>query len=179
MSTQRTPEHCRQAWLHHFLERVVLPPCEIRGIDQANAAKAFVGSRMSAIGRGCKSGTADHWVFQGNPTVVVPIEIKHNTKPTDAQIGTANALSRCGLYVIRECRTTHEALLGLVNAGVRLHANAMNLAVEYQARMDAGLRELAAGPKKASKPRPQRDSSSRTRKWAAVQLRAAQAGRGG
>lgn len=86
MATQRTPEHCRQAHLHRFLERVVLPPCEIRGIDQANAAKAHIGSRMAAIGRGCASGTADHWVFQGNPLVVVPIDQAQNQSNARADL---------------------------------------------------------------------------------------------
>lgn len=160
----------RQSHLHRFLERVVLPPCEIRGIDQANAAKAHIGSRMAAIGRGCASGTADHWVFQGNPLVVVPIEVKHQTKATPAQTGTANAMERCGIQTIRECRTTHEALAGLVRSGVRLHANAANLAVEYQERMDAGLRELALAPKqkRPARPRAAKAPAARVAKFEAM-----------
>lgn len=167
---QRTPEHCRQAWLHRFLEAVVRPPCEIRGVDNAHAAQSRIGTRMMTIGRGVKAGTPDHWVFQGNPLVVVALEVKHETKPSPAQIGTADALERARVYVVRECRTIADALAGLRNAGVRLFGNADAAAVYYQAQMDGALREMAlAAPKKAAAPRQKRDSAARTRKWAQIQ----------
>lgn len=143
MTTQRKPEWVRQVWVCHYLERVVLPPLEVRSIDQASAAMASQSTRLMARARFVKSGTPDIWCWQGNPFVSVAIEVKHLSTTSDAQRATARALRACGVHVVEECRTTHQALSGLRSAGMRLHANADNLAVEYQERMEAGLRELA------------------------------------
>ena len=152
MTTQRKPEWSFQANLHHFLERVVLPPCEVRGFDKASAAFASIATRMMAQGRGVKDGTPDHFVVQGDPLRLVWFECKAATgASTPAQIGTANAYERCGITCARDCRTIGHALDALIRAGVRLHPNAPNIAVEYQARVDASLRELkAAAPRKRS-----------------------------
>ena len=171
-AVQRKPEWSFQAWLHRFLERVVLPPCEIRGFDKASIAYAQIGPRMMALGRGLKDGSPDHEAVQGNPLVLVKFECKHGDGvPTPAQIATAIAYERCGVTVARRCRTIADALCALRTAGVRLHPNADNLAVEYQARVDAALRELAArksgaAPKKkraSGKPRAARVKPSRIR----------------
>jgi hypothetical protein len=175
---QRKPEWSFQAWLHRFLNRAVLQPCEIRGIDKAGAARN-VNSWSMAVGRGVKDGTPDHEVVQGNPLVVVKIECKHGDGgSTAAQEGTATAYERCGVTVIRDCRTMQQALRGLRLAGTRLHANADNLAVEYQARADAALRELElrkGEPRKkgSSKPRaarPTRGQVSAGHRFTAARL---------
>lgn len=154
---QRYPEQVRQSWLHKFFEAVVLPPCEIRGIDQAGAAKANDASRFAAIGRGCKSGTPDHFIWQGAPPIFVAVEIKHKSSASPAQEATARLLRACGFPVIENCHTAADALTGLRAAGVRLSANADLQAVHYQAQMDGGLRALATpSPKKAGRPRKSR-----------------------
>lgn len=161
---QRYPEQVRQSWLHKFFEAVVLPPCEIRGIDQAGAAKANDASRFAAIGRGCKSGTPDHFIWQGAPPIFVAVEIKHKSSASPAQEATAKLLRACGFPVIENCRTTADALTGLRAAGVRLSANVDLQAVHYQAQMDGGLRALATpSPKKAARPRKPRDNTSKAR----------------
>ena len=174
MMGQRKPEWVFQAWLSRFLDHVVLPPCEIRGFDVASAAMASPATRFAQAGRGIKAGSPDHEVVQGNPTIIVKLELKagHGTS-TDAQISTADSYERCGVPVIRDCRTVRQALNGIRAAGVRLHGNADNIAVEYQARVDAGLAALQAGkgkPRKASKPR-DRTPKSRIRRGAAIYAR--------
>jgi hypothetical protein len=170
---QRKPEWIRQAELFRFLERVLLPPCEVRCIDQANAAMANMNTRMMALGRGCKPGTSDVMLWQGEPAVMAAIEVKHEGSERAGQGAFAEALERCGFHAVRECRTTAEALAGLRHAGFRLHGNADNLAVEYQARIEAGLRELAArkggaGPKR--KAPPSRSTASKSAIYAGVLL---------
>lgn len=157
---QRKPEWVRQAEFFRFLERVLLPPCEVRSIDQANAAMAHINTRMMALGRGCKPGTSDMMVWQGAPSLMVPIEVKHEGKERAGQTAFAAAMERCGFPVIRECRTTYQLHAGLLAAGFRLHGNTTNLAREYQERIEAGLRQLALlksgsvkKPKRAAKAR--------------------------
>lgn len=144
MATQRKPEWSFQAWLHRYLEAVVLEPKDIRGFDISSAAMASAPTRFAAMARGCKPGTPDHWVFQGD-RVVVAMECKAGRGvATDAQKATANALERCGITVVRECRTISDALDGLRRAGARVQENAELLAVVYQEHVDAALREIIA-----------------------------------
>lgn len=167
-ATQRKPEHCRQAWIHRFLEKVVLPPCEVRGIDQASSTQANIGSRMMAIGRGCKPGTQDHWVFQNHPFVVSAFEIKHETKARDAQKSTAKLLRAAGVHVHEDIRWCREVLRGLRADGVRITANADYQAIHYDAQIEGGLREIEArktAPRKASKRQEPRPSQSAVRRW--------------
>lgn len=154
---QKKPEWTRQAWLHRFLDRVVFHPREIRGIDQSGAHQKNMATRQMAIGRGCKPGTSDHFVWQGEPSVMCCIEVKHEGGERVSQAAFRTSLARCGFLVVPECRTTAEALAGLREAGMRLHPNAEALAVEYQARMDAALAQFGkSAPKKkraVSRPR--------------------------
>jgi hypothetical protein len=172
MATQRKPEWSLQAWQHKFLEKVVLPPCEIRGFDVASAAMASPATRLAQLGRGVKPGSFDHLVVQGDPLVVVGFEWKAGRNTSrDAQDATADAYERCGVAAIRDCRTVRQALDGLRRAGIRLHGNADNIALEYQARVDAALRELAARPKRAKAPRRDGPSNARVRRGAAAYAR--------
>lgn len=182
-ATQRKPEWSFQAWLHRFLECVVLSPCEVRGFDKASAAFARIETRMMAMGRGVKDGSPDHEVVQGFPLVVVKFECKAGTgQPTPAQIGTANAYERCGVTVARECRSIHQALDALRRGGVRLHGNADNLAVHYQAEVEAALRTLElrkvpGAAKKKGSSRPFRPKPSRSAVAAGNRFNAIRVGR--
>jgi hypothetical protein len=167
MATQRKPEYVRQVWIAHFLERALLPFCEVRSVDAANRDMANISTRMMALGRFVKPGTSDILVWQ-EPRLFMGIEVKHEGKETDAQRAFAVIMQRVGFHVARECRSMADVLTGLRAAGMRLHANAENLAVEYEERMQAGLRELAskAKPRAASKPyvpRPTRTQIARVR----------------
>ncbi len=159
MPGQKKPEHCRQSWIHHFLDKVILPPRDIRAIDHAGKDMGQFGTRMAALGRGLKPGTPDHLVIQGRPLVVVGIEVKHNTGASGTQTATADAWEACGAVVGRECRTTHDVLATLRRAGMRLHENADNLAVEYQVRMEVGLAELAGGVRKKGRSAPRQQKA--------------------
>jgi hypothetical protein len=178
-ATQTKPEWSFQAWLHRFLEKAVLPPYEIRGFDKAGAAYARIQTRMAAQGRGIKDGTPDHFVVQGSPLRMVLIECKAGSgEASDAQKATATAYERCGATVARECRTIREALVALRVGGIRLHANADNLAAEYQERVDAALRALMAkkprkparGGSKAQKPRVSLSAVRRSNAFTAARL---------
>lgn len=162
MATQKKPEWEIQAWLYRFAERILLPPFEVRCVDHAGAVMANMSTRMMALGRGLKPGFPDMMIWQGEPLLMLPVEIKHEGSERPGQTAFAEAMLRCGSPVARECRKAAELVDALRRAGFRLHANADNLAAEYQARIDAGLRELAAtrsAPKKRST-RPHRSRNS-------------------
>lgn len=174
---QRKPEWSFQANMHHLLDKIVLFPREIRGIDKSGKHQANPNTREMMKGRGVKSGTADHLIVQGHPIRILWVECKSDTDTSAAQDGTADSYERCGVMTVRECRTMAQLVQGLRNAGFRLHGNADNLAVEYQARADAALRELTLRKgeprkKKASKSRPFTDSrpSRRALRVAAVRV---------
>ena len=170
---QKRPEHVRQAWIHRFLNAVVLEPREIRGIDQAGKHQAAIGTRMAIIGRGCAPGTPDHWVFQGNPFTVLAIEIKHETSGTGPQQATARSLRRCGVFVLEDCRTIAQVADALEQAGIRVSHSMRLIIPVYQEQMDAGLRELAGGKKKPARSGPPRvrTSARKAQAWG-VQRRA-------
>lgn len=161
---QRKPEWIVQSWSHKLLERIVLAPCEIRGIDKSGAHQASMNTRMMMLGRGCKDGTGDHLVVQGAPIRVLFAEFKFGSgSASPAQDGTAESYERCGIPTVRECRTMAQLVQGLRAAGFRLHGNTDNLAAEYQERANASLRELQLRKgeprkKKSGKSRPFTDS---------------------
>ena len=164
----------RRAWIHRFLNAVVLEPREIRGIDQAGKHQAAIGTRMAIIGRGCAPGTPDHWVFQGNPFTVLAIEIKHETSGTGPQQATARSLRRCrGVRAgsLPDDRSGRRCAGTGRDSGCRT-ACASSFTV-YQEQMDAGLRELAGGKKKPARSGPPRvrTSARKAQAWG-VQRRA-------
>jgi len=57
--------------------------------------------------------------------------------------------------------------MGLRAAGIRLHGNALNLAVEYQARAEAAVRDAevkASKPRRVGKPRPMRPTAAQVQR---------------
>lgn len=173
MTLQRKPEHSFQAWLHKFLEAVVLEPRDIRGFDKAGSVRSAQGWGAS-IARGILDGTPDHQVLQGPDRRHAVFELKSKDgKARDAQIATADAYEACGVTVVRDCRIIAAALAGLRAAGIRLSANADTVARVYQEHVDASERaRAAAAPVKraASKPRAPRVSAAQIKRGHKVGL---------
>lgn len=174
MTLQRKPEHSLQAWLHKFLESIVLEPREIRGIDKAGAARN-VRAWSAAVARGVKDGTPDVLCVQGDPVRLLWVECKRpdgKGRPSDAQIATANSYEACGVPIVRECVSIHQALDGLRAAGIRVSANADTVAAVYQAHVDASERQRAAAApvKRANKPRASRVSAAQIKRGHKVGL---------
>lgn len=159
MTRQRKPEWSFQAWLDKFLHAVVLEPREIRGIDASGAHQANPATRHMAIARGCRPGTPDVLVCQGNPVRVLWIECKRpdgKGTTSDAQTATAASYAACGVPTVEDCRTIAQALDGLRAAGIRVSANTDTVARVYAEHVAASERaRAAAAPVKraAGKPR--------------------------
>lgn len=171
MTLQRKPEWSFQKHVYDFLERAVLEPREIRSIDKAGAQRS-VGAWSAAVARGVKDGTGDILAVQGPlHRVVAWLECKSgNGKARAAQVATAKSYLRCGIPTI-ECRTIHDVLAGMRDAGFQLHGNADNLAAEYQERVAASERERALGAPKKRTGRSRRRMTERQRKAAQIYAR--------
>lgn len=144
------PEHRLQSWADRFIDRVVLAPSFITGIDHAGKTTDNARARMAA--RGVKFGISDHYILQGEPTVSAWCEFKHGSgKATDRQEGVMQAIGACGVHTF-VARSIYDVLRGLRVAGFRLHQNADNLAAEFQARLEAAeapSRPATAKPRRA------------------------------
>ena len=135
-----------QVWTERFINVVVAPPMMshanvIEHKDMRNVARV---SKLKA--RGAKFGWPDHYVCQslGTHTRSLHIELKRGSSVSENQNNIHRELRAAGQHV-SVCRTIHEVLQALRDAGFALHGNADNLAAEYEARVDA------AYPKKAAR----------------------------
>jgi hypothetical protein len=140
-------EHVFQAWVDRFLDAVVLPPMWTTGINHEN--ELTDNARARARARGVKPGVFDIYVCQ-EPSRSLWIECKWGrNEPSGHQISVASSLLACGIPRA-VCWSMDNVLRALRIAGFKLHGNADNKAVEYQARAEAGVAEAelkAAVPK--------------------------------
>lgn len=149
------PEHRAQVFAHKFMEKVIREPRFIHAIDHASVKTDNARSRAAAAG--IVFGFPDYQILQRQPAelIVLHIEFKAGSNGADQrQVGVHQALARIGSHT-EVCRTIPEVLRTLQRAGIWLHGNADNLAVEYQARLEGADRKAKVrGPRKASgKPR--------------------------
>ena len=154
-------EHRLQGWCDRMIDRVLLPPVYVTGVDMAG--EETQNSRARAQGRGIKFGTPDHHISQGAPLVVAWIELKiGDAKPTDRQWARICAIRRTGAYA-DYTSSVMGVLEHMRRAGFRLVANADQIAAvvtaEWQA--DERKRALSKAPRSRSrgKPRASRPSS--------------------
>lgn len=150
---RRSPEWAFQSWCDRFIDRVVLPPMFVTGIDHASQSTDNARARMSA--RGVKFGLPDIYVAQSHRSAW--LELKRGSSVSPSQIAVHNAMRKAGIYVT-VCRTMQDVLLDLYGAGFNLHPNAKALADEYEMRVAASEKAppkpRAVGVKAARKPRP-------------------------
>lgn len=167
-------EHVFQAMVDRFLDRVVLPPFWCSGINHEN--ELTDNARSRARGRGVKAGVFDLYVCQA-PALHCWIECKWGkNKPSDAQEAVAEALWNCGVphgYAW----SVHDVLRVLRAAGMKLHGNADNIAIEYQARAEAAVANAEAkaaskrtGAYKPSKPRARKPTMAQVRRSEAARV---------
>ena len=128
-------EHILQAWVDRFIDRVVLPPMFTSGIDVAARDMATVQRRGALSGRGVKFGLPDLFVCQA-PGAILWLELKRGSRVTSSQSGVHNAMRSAGQDVL-VAHTVGDVLRWLLHCGFRLHANAHNLAIEYEERVKA------------------------------------------
>ena len=127
-----TPEARFQAFTCRFLDRVVIPPMWFTSIEHAASDMRNMGRRASLQARGVVFGCPDLTVMQ--PGAQCWLELKRGkNQATEAQKATHKAMQLAGQSVF-VVRTMSEVLAALRLSGFRLHDNAENLAVEYEAR---------------------------------------------
>ena len=149
---RRSPEHAFQAWVDRLIDRIVLPPMFVTGLDHASQTTDNARARMA--GRGIKFGIPDVFVAQsggGGFHASGWIELKRGSSLSGAQQSVHEALRRAG-----QCVATCDTMAGVVDAlrafGVVLHPNADELAREYELRVTTN-EKAPATPRKPSKPR--------------------------
>lgn len=156
-------EHAFQRVAIAFIRRVVLPPMWVTAICHEN--ELTDNARARAKARGVQPGVPDLYVCQA-PGRSVWIELKWGVnRPSAAQKAVAAALGECEiprgfawsifdvLEILKRC------------ASLSSHANADNLAVEFQHRAEAAVAraEINAGksPRGKSRPRTRKVPPSR------------------
>ena len=172
---RRSPEHAFQAWVDRLIDRIVLPPMFVTGIDHASQMTDNARARMA--GRGIRFGLPDVFVcqsacdtdeiFMTPPTSSLWIELKRGSKLSGAQEAVHKAMRAAGQNVC-VCDSMAGVVAGLRNYGFDIHANADELAREYEMRVKANEKAPATPYKPGGKARV-RTSPSRTRKWAQMQ----------
>jgi len=153
-----------QSMVDRFLDRVVLQPFLTTGINHEN--ELTDNARARARGRGVKGGVPDIYVCQGSSKTLW-IECKWGSnRPSDAQNVFRDSLIMCGISA-EFCWTMFDVLAALRGARFALHANADNLAHEYQIRAEVAVAKAEAkahAPRKAGKPRAKKLSSAHIRR---------------
>jgi hypothetical protein len=144
MTVQR--EHAFQGIADRFIDRVMLAPYWTTGINHEN--ELTDNARARARGRGVKPGVPDIYIAQGGRSCWIELKWGSN-QPSDAQIAVHDALTDC--QIARSFAwSIHGIMTALLGAGFSLHPNALNIAVEYQARAEAA---VAKAEERASRPR--------------------------
>lgn len=148
-------EHIFQGIVDRFLDRVLLPPFWTTGISHEN--ELTDNARARARGRGVKGGVPDLYVCQA-PGLSIWIELKWgDNQLSGAQSAVRRALMACGIQC-QACWAIGDVIYMLRAAGMRLHGNADNLAVEYQARAEVAVAKAEARAVAPHKPGPSRDA---------------------
>lgn len=153
-----TPEHSFQAWVDRLIDRIVLPPMFVTGIDHASQMTDNARARMA--GRGIKFGMPDVFVAQQRIGYIVGtphhlsawLELKRGSGLSEHQKGVHRAMIAAGQRVF-VCRSMSDVVAALKEVGFSLHLNADNLATEYEARV-SGREKAPRKPGKFRAPRP-------------------------
>jgi hypothetical protein len=167
MTVQR--EHAFQCVVDRFLHRVVVAPFWTTGINHEN--ELTDNARARARDRGVKGGVPDVYVCQRGKSCWIELKWGKNG-PSEPQLATHEALADCSIPRAFAW-SIHEVLAALRDAGLLLHLNAANLAVEYQARAEAAVAKAearASSPRSAPRSKPR--NAGRTRKGAAIYVAA-------
>jgi len=152
-------EHRFQAWCDRLIDRIVLPPMFVSGIDHASQSTDNARARMAS--RGVRFGLPDVFVAQIGHTCMW-LELKRGSGLSSHQRGVHVAMERAGQYVA-VCHNLREVVRVLRDHGFVLHANADAIADEFEQRCEANER----APKSAratSKPR-NRVTAAQVRKF--------------
>ena len=96
-------EHRLQAMVDRLIDRIVMQPMFVTGID--HASQTTENARARARGRGIKPGVADVFVCQGEPPKVLWMELKRGTQPTEAQLVFQRSMRACGIPSHRHARS--------------------------------------------------------------------------
>lgn len=173
MKRRRSPEHAFQAWVDRLIDRIVLPPMFVTGLDHASQSTDNARARMA--GRGIRFGIPDIFVCQTIPAtaygpIYVPvaslwIELKRGSRLSPAQEAVHKAMRAAGQNVC-VCDSMAGVVAGLRNYGFDVHANADELAREYELRVTTN-EKAPVMPRKPAKSRPRR-FTSRDRKAAGI-----------
>jgi hypothetical protein len=147
------PEHAFQAWADRFIDKAVLPPMFVTGIDIAGTDMANEGRRFTLQARGVKFGVPDMVVCQlVQLSRIIWIELKVDAPVSDTQEQTQDKMRSAGQSVV-VCRSMNEILVALRSCGFSMHGNADNLAAEYEARFRAEAPSKVKRAKRSSGPR--------------------------
>ena len=160
-------EHRLQAMVDRLIDRIVMQPMFVTGID--HASQTTENARARARGRGIKPGVADVFVCQGEPPKVLWMELKRGTQPTEAQLVFQRSMRACGIpsYIVT---SIEGARIVLMDAGFRLHGNSANIALELGQRLEALDRTAEAqNPKSSTKSRA-RSSPKKAKHWGVARL---------
>ena len=150
-----------------FIRKAMLPPMWLTAIAHEN--EMTDNARARAKARGVQPGVFDVHVYQA-PKLVCHIELKWGkNKPSDAQLHVAEELWKCGIPR-GFAWSMHDVLRELRAADMRLHGNADNMCIEYQARAEAA---VATAEMKASRPRS--STRMRVKRATAAQIKRAHA----
>jgi hypothetical protein len=147
-------EHRLQTWAHKLMEKIIREPRFIHAIDHASIRTDNARSRAASAG--VQFGFPDYQIFQTHPTELIVLHIEFKAAPNsvgERQRAVHAGLERLGMKTLI-CYSMDDVLRGLERAGVWLHGNAANLAIEYQHRFEASnVKAKARGPRKAGEPR--------------------------
>ncbi len=130
-------EHSFQAWADRLIDRIVLPPMFVTGIDHASQMSDNARARMAA--RGIRFGLPDMFVCQRHHQHAIWIELKRGSGLSESQKAVHEAMFKAGQNVA-VCRTMADIVAALAGVGFQLHPNAHALAAEYEARLEASER---------------------------------------
>lgn len=129
---RRNREWSFQAWADRLIDRIVLQPMFVSGIDHASQTTDNARARMAA--RGIKFGLPDIFVAQSPACVSAWIELKRGSGLSATQEGVHVAMRAAGqrVYV---CNTLQQLVEALRHAGFLLHSNADRIAAEFEERL--------------------------------------------
>jgi hypothetical protein len=164
---RRHPEASLQSWVDRLIDRIVLPPMFVTGIDHASQTSDNARARMA--GRGIRFGVPDVYVSQLNistrrsPTAHPDakfrscwLELKRGSGLSSSQVAVHAAMRQAG-NLVHVCKTTADVVEALRSSGFTLHPNADALAAEYEQRVIAS-ETAPAKPRAPGRPRAKKAS---------------------
>jgi hypothetical protein len=147
-----------------FLRRVLVPPAFVTAT--IGEGELTQNARARAKQRGFISGFPDLVIFQNGRVLLCELKWGKN-KPSDAQLEVGVALERCHVRVAF-CWSCKDILDALTQEDFALHANAWNLAAEYQERALSAVKRAELQAEKPHVKGRDRPSSGRVRRAGAI-----------